>query len=150
MLHISGKTVKRQQLNEKKNAAEQKYPACLITVLAPPQSFPPQKQTRRKQIFFKNEKHTANDKGVGYQWAASEHVTKGRMGASWKSVIKQNYNGSTDRRQTRRRRARGREGKLPRSYDLLPTCRGAFLWLSPRRRCSQMSQSRNPVVHGKG
>lgn len=56
-----------------------------------PQSFPPQKQNqkkkpnkkRRKEVFLNLQmKDIAEDQGVGYQWAASEHITKGSMGAS--------------------------------------------------------------------
>ncbi len=59
---------------------------ALCSVLAPPIIPTTKKQQKkgRKQVFlrFKNEKHIAEDQGVGYQWAASEHITKGKVGAS--------------------------------------------------------------------
>lgn len=44
---------------------------------------------------------------MGRQWAASEHITTGRAGASWQSVIKQNY--YECRRDDVRKRDRGED-----------------------------------------
>lgn len=63
---------------------------ALCSVLAPPiipttKTKPKKKpnKKRRKEVFLNLQmKDIAEDQGVGYQWAASEHITKGSMGAS--------------------------------------------------------------------
>lgn len=44
---------------------------------------------------------------------------------------------------------RERGKNLPRSFDLPPEYREAFLWLFLHPRYSQRSQSQNPVIHEK-
>ena len=160
------KKVKRQQLNvkTKKKAAEDKSTQhALCSVLAPPdhshhKNNNNNKKKRRKQVFWNFKlniwQRTREWDTSGLHQSISLKGAWELASSQWSSRITmgvQREDSREERRERERERERERDrGKLPQSYDLPPMCRGAFPSLSLHLRWSQMSQSRNPVVHGRG